>query len=106
MHNRFKYMKKLIIPFIIAGSFILYSCTSSQPVNKGTSTNAVLKAESITQGRTLYESNCGKCHDLPAVASFNDEKWKSVIDWMAPKAKLNTQQSEMVLSYVTSSNNQ
>lgn len=99
-------MKKLIIPFIIAGSFILHSCTSSQPVNKGIATNAVLKAESITQGKTLYESNCGKCHNLPEVTNFNDEKWKSVINWMAPKAKLTAQQSEMVFSYVTSSNNQ
>lgn len=98
-------MKKIFLA-LLAMALFLVACTSSQPVNKGTATNAVLKVESLTQGKTLYENNCGKCHDLPAVASFNDEKWKSVIDWMAPKAKLNAQQTEMVYNYVTSSNNQ
>ena len=97
-------MKKIIIPFVIIGSFILYSCSSSQPVNKGTSTNVVLNAESITQGKTLYESNCGKCHTLPALEKYDDEKWKSIVAWMAPKAKLTSQQADLVYLYVSTSN--
>jgi mono/diheme cytochrome c family protein len=65
------------------------ACTSQKP-NQGTTTEKPIVVtpstnENLAQGKVLFENNCGKCHDLPSVTSFNDEKWKSVVDWMAPK---------------------
>lgn len=99
-------MKKFTIPFLVALSFILYSCSST---STGTSSGKTISAsatttENFTLGKTIYESNCGKCHELPIVEKFNDEKWKSLVNWMAPKAKLTPQQADLVYFYVSNSN--
>ena len=51
-------------------------------------------------GQKLYSKNCGKCHELYAVNSRNAETWVSVLDQMAPKAELNTDQHMMVGGYL------
>lgn len=99
-------MKKLVIPFFIAVSFALYSCGST---STGTSASKTISAsakttENIAQGKTIYEANCGKCHDLPNPQSFNDEKWVEIMNWMAPKAKFTEEQKAFAYLYVTNSN--
>lgn len=85
----------------------IVSC-NSQKTNTGTATNQPIKVnpanENMAQGKVLFENNCGKCHNLPSVDKFNDEKWKSIVDWMTPKAKLTTQQADLVFLYVSNSN--
>lgn len=105
-NNKHLLMKKIILFAIIAVGFV--ACTS-QKTNKGTATKTPIKTttpanENMAQGKVLFENNCGKCHDLPTVEKFNDEKWKSIVDWMAPKAKLTSQQADMVYLYVSNSN--
>ena len=99
-------MKRISLFGILA--LAIAACTSQKP-NHGTTTEKPIvftpsTNENLAQGKVLFENNCGKCHDLPSVTSFNDEKWKSVVDWMAPKAKLTAQQADMVYSYVSNSN--
>lgn len=83
------------------------SCTS-QKTNSGRTTQTPIKItpsnENMAQGKVLFENNCGKCHDLPTVEEYNDEKWKAIVDWMAPKAKLTPQQADLVYLYVSNSN--
>lgn len=96
-------MKKIVL--LVPAAFLFIAC-ATQSVDKGTAanTNVAANTESLTQGKMIYESSCGRCHDLPAVSRYTDEKWKSLVAWMAPKAKLNAQQSEMVYQYVSNSN--
>ena len=56
-------------------------------------------AEVVT-GKLVFESNCGRCHELKMPPTYNAEKWVKIIDWMAPKAKLDATQKENVLAYV------
>lgn len=96
-------MKKLVL--LLPAALLFFACTS-QTVDKGTVTNSniTFSAENLSQGKMIYESSCARCHDLPTVTRFNDEKWKSLVAWMAPKAKLNSQQSDLVYLYVSNSN--
>jgi hypothetical protein len=34
------------------------------------------------------------------VGDFTANKWTGIVDWMAPKAKLSTQEKQLVLNYV------
>lgn len=63
-----------------------------------------ISAEMIAEGKTIYENNCAKCHDLPNPAKHTDQQWVGLMNAMAPKAKLTAAQSELVYDYVTSKN--
>ena len=99
-------MKRLFLLMIIAIG--IAACTSQKP-NTGTFTQTPINAttsvnENLAQGKVVFENNCGKCHGLPALEKYDDEKWKSIVDWMAPKAKLTSQQADLVYLYVSTSN--
>lgn len=94
-------MKKIIA----AASFtaiLLVSCTpkaSTSAATAGTSTSTV---EQIAQGKTIFESSCGRCHKLPDPASHNPVQWVGIMNSMAPKAKLNDDQHKWVYDYIVS----
>ena len=89
---------------------IVYSCKTQQ-ANPGTTmptvstnpseTTAVLTKEEILQkGELTYNMRCGKCHDLPTPSEFTIADWQPIIKRMAPKAKLNADETNWVLAYV------
>ncbi len=106
-------MKKLFI-LPIAAVALLVSCkskTTTEPVSNkvvGVSPSFTGKKQltegMIAQGKTIFDNRCGKCHDLPNPKSFSDEKWVGIMNAMAPKAKLDAKQSELVYDYVTFNN--
>jgi hypothetical protein len=51
-------------------------------------------------GKMIFEAKCGRCHDLPKPVSYSYHRWSSIMDDMAPKAKLNDSEKTMVLTYV------
>lgn len=56
---------------------------------------------SLDAGRSLFLARCNGCHSYPDLASIPEAKWPSIMDEMAPKAKLNPEQKDVVLHYVT-----
>lgn len=107
-------MKKLIFLPIIAVAFLV-SCkskttTTDSEANKivGTSPSFTgktrLTAGMIADGKATFDAKCGKCHDLPKPTDHNDEAWVGIMNAMAPKAKLNKEQSESVYNYLTFKN--
>lgn len=106
-------MKKIFILPIIAAA-LLVSCksksTTTAPSNKtvGTSTSVTgqkkITESMLAEGKTIFENSCGKCHDLPDPKKYTDEKWVKIMNTMAPKAKLNAKQSELVYDYATFNN--
>jgi hypothetical protein len=89
-------MKKTIISFL-GITTILFACspkTTTKSVGESISTDPML------MGKSLYVSRCSKCHELPKVGDFTVNKWTGIVDWMAPKAKLSTQEKQLVLGYV------
>ncbi len=61
----------------------------------------IKEPEGVVNGKLVFESNCGRCHNLKAPSDYVAEKWVKIIDWMAPKANLDATQKENVLAYVS-----
>jgi|APIni6443716594_1056825.scaffolds.fasta_scaffold51654_3 cytochrome c5 len=97
---------KQIKPFLIA--FLLLGAVACSTTKKSTSADSkgiktepsALTAE-LKQGQDLFVGKCGKCHDLPVLASHDAEGWKKVLDVMGPKAKLDAAQTDLVYRYIT-----
>ena len=56
----------------------------------------------LAQGQALYESSCGKCHDLKDPSKYTVAEWRPIMERMAPKARLNNEQKTDILTYVIS----
>lgn len=91
-------MQKIFLTIVLAA----FAATSCQPV--ADSGNAAQKQALLTEGKTIFENSCARCHDLPDPKSHNDQEWIGIMNVMAPKAKLTDKQSELVYNYVTSVN--
>jgi mono/diheme cytochrome c family protein len=61
---------------------------------------AAAHAELVTQGKTVFTNNCGKCHGLKNTADYTPERWQNILKSMIPKAKLNDVQAQQVTAYV------
>jgi hypothetical protein len=55
----------------------------------------------VTVGKETYKAKCGRCHNLKAPEDYTATRWVKIIDWMAPKAKLEPSEKENVLAYVS-----
>jgi cytochrome c5 len=56
--------------------------------------------EDLEQGRTLYLSRCGSCHQLVEPNSVSAEQWRGEVAEMQERAKLDEQQAELVSLYL------
>ena len=99
------YLSSVVVFLTI--TFIL-SCASkttptSTPSNDVSVVSKPLVSEAtILAGHQLFDQNCGKCHRLFAPTEFNKKRWVRIIDEMAPKARLSTEDKSKVLAFVLS----
>jgi len=92
-------MKPILIAFLFLASV---ACTTQLYVPGEANVNKVEQASlaELQQGYDLFLNNCGKCHKLPKVGSQSNQEWKKTLEVMAPKAKLNNEQSYLVYRYL------
>jgi cytochrome c5 len=89
-------------PVLIALLFVAaVACTSQLYVPTEKNVNKVEPATlaELQQGHDLFINNCGKCHKLPNPGSHSNVEWKKILEKMAPKAKLNNDQSYLIFRY-------
>src|SRR5690606_26752319 len=91
--------KTITILSAIAAFGFLASCTPKPAVVEGTKTKT---AENLALGKTVFENSCGRCHDLPNPTSHSAQDWVGIMNRMAPKAKLNDGQHQLVYDYIVS----
>lgn len=89
-------MKKILLVCSV-GFLGLVSCTK-----KPLAQEEALKAEKLAQGKVIFENSCKKCHDLPVPTAFSSVQWVGIMNSMAPKAKLNDEQHQLVYDYIVS----
>jgi hypothetical protein len=58
---------------------------------------------SLSHGRDLFVAHCNVCHGYPDVAAISDDRWPGIIEKMAKKAHLNTEDGDAVLHFVLAS---
>jgi cytochrome c5 len=96
-------MKKYLYSLAFVGA-IVYSCKTQQTTSTTTETNTatanLTKEEILKKGEDLFNLKCGRCHGLPSPSEHTVADWKPIMDAMAPKAKLNAEETNWVLAYV------
>jgi len=95
-------------------AIVLYSCGGSKSVPPPppplTTTNKTPTVEDkqadsasdLAEGKSLYENNCAKCHDLYKPKDFNAEQWKPILLDMQKKAEISDEQREKIYNYIIS----
>lgn len=97
---------------------LLHGCASKKPAAPGESTPPVavapptptppqppvIAADSATlsEGKSLYENSCGRCHKLFEPSAFTKEKWEPILARMQKKARLSDEEMAKVNAYVFS----
>ncbi len=91
-------MKPLLIALLFVAAV---ACTSQLYVPTEKNVNKVEQASltELQQGHDLFVNNCGKCHKLPNPGKHSDVEWKGILNKMAPKAKLDNDQSYLIYRY-------
>ena len=100
----FPLLSKVAIIFIIfIASVLIYQCSPAlyMPVTtdaqrSGTALDTLLK------GRTLYVKNCNSCHNLRPPERFTATEWEKNLEEMQQKAKISSDEKEIILKYLTS----
>lgn len=93
------YRKFNLLMAAAALAIVFSSCT---PKTAAVSGGDMASAEHLKMGKTIFENSCAKCHDLPNPSDHTADAWVGIMNSMAPKAKLNTRQHEMVYHYIVS----
>lgn len=86
-----------VILFVI----VLIACKSVLYVPSKSNVASTANVDSLTKGRALYISNCSSCHTLRIPERYTKKEWIAWMEKMALKAKINDQQKELILAYVT-----
>ncbi len=60
------------------------------------------KLDDLKQGRQLYIDHCGSCHQLYLPRQFDPVTWKKSVHSMETRAKIDTNQRQLILWYLTS----
>lgn len=56
----------------------------------------------LTEGHSIYTGVCTNCHGTKSIYRIPEGNWQSIIDNMAPKAKLTDSQKDALTKYVFS----
>lgn len=76
--------------------------SSPQPTEEKSTAQAApaFKADP-EEGMKVYQSSCGRCHDLKNTTEYTSLEWGPIMNSMAKKARLTDAQKAHVLAYVT-----
>lgn len=88
---------------IVLSLVFLMGCTATKKVATATSAPQKASAETIAQGKDLYENRCGKCHKLFAPTDYAVKQWPEILNSMQSKAKITDEQKAQIYAYLSAS---
>ena len=96
---------KINLKYALAVVLVIAAAACSPKVKTTTTapapvTDPILLAR-IAEGKTLYETNCNKCHALVNPGKYNEAAWVKNLDWMAPKAEITDEQKATIFAYLS-----
>jgi mono/diheme cytochrome c family protein len=103
-------MRKVFIIALL--STAIFACSrktvaiSNEPVTKTETAKTeapktdAAHAALVEQGKTVYTAKCGRCHALKDATVYTATRWESILQSMAPKAKLTETETQQVNAYV------
>ena len=91
-------MKTKIISLSLLG-VLVYSCSP-----KITPQVTEVKKEitpKIEDGKSIYENNCAKCHQLYDPKSYSIQDWQPILKRMQIEARLQDSEMDKILTYLS-----
>jgi|SRR6185369_555788 len=64
------------------------------------STTVATDETTISLGKTVFESRCGRCHGLKNVGDYTEQRWDGILRTMAPRARLTEAETQQVAAYL------
>ncbi len=81
--------------------------TEQTQVARGAARYPGYTTDMLSEGKSLYEGNCGNCHGLYKPTSETPEKWAEIVPWMAKKTNkaagseiLDATKQDLILKYL------
>lgn len=100
-------MKEKVILLVVLG-IIISSCSPKippppppPPLKPIANVVDVSKTSVIVEGKSLFENNCAKCHDLPKPKDFTKTEWIPIMVSMQKKSKISDEESNKIYAYLT-----
>lgn len=102
-------MKSILKTFGFAMFFLfLVACAASavktvantEPAPTKEFVMANFSEDQLDQGKTLFEANCAKCHNLKDPESKNPEQWNKTLIRMLPRTNLAYEEGRLVQAYL------
>jgi mono/diheme cytochrome c family protein len=103
-------MKKLICISVLG---LMLACTAKKSATRSESVSVSDKElsaaktkfpdatlEALQKGHGLYNGTCTNCHGAKSITERSEEKWPEIIERMAQKAQLTSEEKDAVLKYV------
>lgn len=60
----------------------------------------VMVKPDIETGRVVFTARCGRCHGLPELSKYSQQKWGTILVSMMPKARLTKEQEIHITAYI------
>lgn len=64
--------------------------------------NTGIAIDTLLNGRQLYITSCGSCHNLYLPEKYTAQQWVHNVEEMQKSAKINNEHKELILKYLTS----
>ena len=97
MRINLKYSFAIVLVIVVVACSPKVKTTTTTPAPV---TDPIMLAK-ITEGKSLYETKCNKCHELHNPGKYNEQQWTKYLDWMAPKAKISDDQKASIFAYLS-----
>ncbi|MBL0343261.1 MAG: c-type cytochrome [Bacteroidetes bacterium] len=109
-------MKKIIytisiLVFVSCGSTKLLSPTQAD-VDRGAKKYTDITLASLNEGKSIFETECTKCHSLKDPKKKSEAQWKTIVPRMTAKANkkagsevIDARKQELILQYVSTMSN-
>lgn len=101
-----KYFVVLLSAFALIGCYSPKKVVPAKPlVDSVTVAPLTPEMAKFTEGKILYQQNCGSCHKLFTPAEITEEQWQFNVPVMTRKVnknevRINPAQQELILNYV------
>jgi mono/diheme cytochrome c family protein len=60
-----------------------------------------VSAETLNEGRRIFAGPCTACHAADPVSKYSLAEWRTAVDEMAPRAKLDPSRRAALFAYIT-----
>jgi cytochrome c5 len=85
-----KYFYLSTLLFLVACGTTKLAAPAQADADRGTTKFADITLAQLTEGKAVYDLNCGACHKAPKPKSQSEAGWRHIVPEMCVKAKRKT----------------